>query len=186
VVCPPTATVAPFQLLDERRRRHHVGEHRVIEPDRVVVLLGRRRRQAVRQRNHVIALLVSGAHRRLHAAVRQEAPERNRRDAAPAQDEVEVRRGERVQAALALDDHVALLRRQHIDDLGAPFALHERRRVHYGLEDAVGVQRELAVAGHIRDRRVNDGRPGGAHGLDEPARVLQHAGALHDFLDRAM
>src|SRR5215211_4985998 len=39
----------------------------------------------------------------------QEAAGRDRRDAAAPQDEVEVSRGKRVQAALAFEDHVALL-----------------------------------------------------------------------------
>src|SRR5918999_5623595 len=175
-----------LELLGEVLRGHHLGEHRVVELDRVLVLLGRRRRDAVRQRDDVVALLVARAHGRLDAAVRQEAAERDRRDAAAAQEEVEVGRGERVKAALALDHHVALLRRERVDDLGAPIALYERSGVYDTLEDAVGVEGKLAVARYVGDRRVDDRRPGGSRGLHQPARVLQHPGALHDVADRVV
>src|SRR5215211_1307374 len=96
-----------LQFGAERLGGHHLGEHRIVELERVLVLLGGGRRDAVRERDHLVALLVAAAHRRLHAAVREEAAERDRRDAARAQDEVEVGRREGVEAALAFHDHVA-------------------------------------------------------------------------------
>jgi hypothetical protein len=115
------------------------------------VLLGGGRGHAVRERDHAEALLVAAAHRRLDAAVREEAAECDRLDAAGSQDEVEVGGGERVEAALALDDDVALLWRERVDDLGAPLALDERGRVDDALEDAVRVLGQLAVAGREGD-----------------------------------
>jgi hypothetical protein len=72
-------------------------------------------------------------------------------EVAATQSEVEVGGGERLEAALALDDDVALLWRERVDDLGAPLALDERGRVHDALEDAVGVLGQLAVAGREGD-----------------------------------
>jgi hypothetical protein len=150
------------------------------------VLLRGRRGDAVRERDHVVALLVAAPHRRLDAAVREEAAERDRRDSAGAEDEVEVGRRERVEAALPLGDDVALLRRERVDDLGAPLALDERARVDDALEDPVGLVGELAVARREGDRSVDYCGAGGPRRVDHAARVLEHPGLLHDATDSVM
>jgi ATP-binding cassette, subfamily B, bacterial len=180
------ARLAPRELRDYIGRAHRLGEHRVVVADRVLVLGDRRGRRAVGQRDHLVPVLVAGPHRRLHAAVGEETAENDRRDALAAQDEVEVRAGERVEAALALDEDVAVLRREFVDDGRAPAALHERAAVDDALEDAVRVPAELVVAGRERDRRVHDRHAGRAGGVDHPARVLQHVGLVHHLGDRAV
>ena len=70
-------------------------------------------------------MLVTRSHRRLDAAVGEKASEDDRLDALAAENEVEVGTGEGVQAALALDHDVALLRRQLVDEGCSPAALDE-------------------------------------------------------------
>src|SRR5665647_960838 len=98
-----------LQLGDELLRRHRLGEHRVVVGEGVLVLLDRGRSDAVAQGDHLVAVLIAAAHRRLDAAVGEEATEHERLDSLAAQDEIKVGAGESVQPPLALDDDVALL-----------------------------------------------------------------------------
>ena len=163
-----------------------MAEHREVEGERVVVLLLRRRRDAVGQRDHSVAVLVGGAHGRLDAAVGEEATDDHGVYALAAQDEVEVGAGEGVEAALALDDDVRLGRGQLVDDRCPPAALHERVAVDDALEDAVRVPGQLGVPGGEGDRRVHDRDAGGARPVDERNGVGEHPGLLHDPLDCAV
>src|SRR6476646_2450255 len=86
---------------------HRLAEHRVVAGGRDALLLAAGGGSTVGQRDHVVALLVGGAHGRLDAAVGQEAAQDHRLDLAAAQHEVEVGGRKRVQDALSLDDDVA-------------------------------------------------------------------------------
>src|ERR1700733_9226827 len=100
--------------------RHRLREHGIVLLDRGLLLFLADGRRAVLERDDVVALLVPGSHRRLDAAIGQESAECDGRYATAAQDEIEIGGGEAVQAPLALDDDVARLRLERIDDLRAP------------------------------------------------------------------
>ena len=68
-------------------------------------------------------------------------------------------------------DDVAVLRREVVDDGGAPGALDEGVAVDDALEDAVGVGADLVVALGERDRRVHDRDAGLPGRLDHLLRV---------------
>src|SRR5665647_2864809 len=165
---------------------HRLGEHRVVVRDRVRVLLRANAGDAVGERDDLVPTLVRRPHRRLDAAVREEARQRHGLDALAAQDEVEVRARERVEAALALEDDVAVGRCQVADDLRAPAALDEGVRVDDPLEDPVRVARDLVVAGRELDRRVDDRRASGSGRRDERLGVREHVRGVHDGLHRAV
>src|SRR6478752_6517183 len=131
------------KLADEVFRRRWLGEHREVVGERVVVLLGRGGCRAVGEGQHLVTALVARSHGRLDAAVGEKAAEDDRRDSLVAQDEIEIGAGEGVEAALALDHDVALLRRQLVHDGGAPAALHEALAVDDALEDPVVLGVEL-------------------------------------------
>src|ERR1700722_11386793 len=105
--------------------RHRLREHGIVLLDRGLLLFLADGRRTVLECDDVVALLVSGPHRRFDAAIGQESAERNGRYPPAAQDEIEIGGGEAVQAPLAFDDDVARLRLQRIDDLRAPGSLPE-------------------------------------------------------------
>src|ERR1700733_3555366 len=105
--------------------RHRLREHGIVLLDRGLLLFLADGRRAVLERDDVVALLVSGSHRRLDAAIGQESAERDGRYAAAAQDEIEVGGGEAAKAPLAFDDDVTRLRLQRVNDLRAPASLAE-------------------------------------------------------------
>ena len=90
--------------------RHRLREHGIVLLDRGPLLFLAYGRRAVLERDDVVALLVSGPHRRFDAAIGQESAERDGRYATASQDEIEIGGGEAVQAPLAFDDDVARLR----------------------------------------------------------------------------
>src|ERR1700689_2936532 len=103
--------------------RHRLREHGIILLDRGLLLFLADSRRAVLERDDVVALLVSGPHRRFDAAIGQEPAKRDGRYAAAAQDEIEICGGEAAQAPLAFDDDIARLRLQRVDNLRAPASL---------------------------------------------------------------
>lgn len=124
---------------------HRVREHRIRLLGGHALLLLAQRRCAILQRDDVVALLVSGSHRRLDTAVRQKAAECDGVDAAAAKNEIEVGAGKPTKAALSFDNDVARLGLERIDDLGTPAALAKRLAVDDALEDAVRLLAETPI-----------------------------------------
>jgi hypothetical protein len=161
---------------------HRPREHRVVLFARELLLRLAERRCAVLQRNDLVALLVSGSHGRLDAAVREESAECDRVDTAAAENKVEIRAGEAAQAALAFDNDIAGLRLEDVDDLRAPAALAERLAIDHALQNAIRLVAELAVAFDERDWRVHDRASGRARLFHRLDGVLQHVVLFHDAL----
>src|SRR5271170_3429745 len=120
---------------------HRSGEHGIVLLDRQTLLLLAERRRAILQGDDVVALLITAAHGRLDAAIGQESAERDRRDSPAPQDEIEVGGRESAETPLALDDDVAGLRLEDVDDLRAPAPLTKRPAVDHALEDSVDSRR---------------------------------------------
>src|SRR5271154_4112693 len=137
---------------------HRSGEHGIVLLDRQTLLVLAERRRAILQGDDVIALLIAAAHGRLDAAIGQESAERDRRDSPAPQDEIEVGGRESAQTALALDDDVAGLRLQDVDDLRAPAPLTKRPAVDHALEDSVGRRAQFMIIVRERDGCVHDRR----------------------------
>jgi hypothetical protein len=150
------------------------------------VLFGGRRGEAVVECDDLVAVLIAGAHRRLDAAVGEETAQDDGRDALATQDEVEVRAGNGVQAALALDHDVTVDRRELVDDRRSPRPLDERLPVDDALQDAVGVRRDLVVALGEGDRCMHHGDTGRASSVRDLARVREHSGVVHDLRHAAV
>ena len=147
-------------------------------------MFGRRRRGgAVGQRDDAVAVLVARSHRRLDAAVGEESGEDDRLDSLAAQNEIDVGAREGVEAALALDEDVALRRGEIVDDRGTPRALHEGVAVDDALEDSVRVPCQFAVARREGDGCVHDRHACGTGLVDECDGVGQHPRRVHDLGD---
>src|ERR1700733_16088738 len=125
--------------------RHRLRKHGIVLLDRGLLLFLADGRRAVLEGDDVVALLVSGSHRRLDAAIGEKPAERDGRYPAAAQDEIEVGGSEAVEAPLAFDDNIARLRLQRMDDRCAPGSLAERFAVDYALEDAIRRRTQLMV-----------------------------------------
>src|ERR1700733_9990840 len=117
--------LAALQARQELVMRHRLREHKIVLLDRSLLLFLADGRRAVLERDDVVALLVSGSHRRFDAAIGQESAERDGRNATAAQDEIKMGGSEAVEAPLAFDDNIARLRLQHVDDRRAPSSLTE-------------------------------------------------------------
>ena len=89
-------------LLEELLARHRRREHAERAFRGAPVALGGRRRAAIRERDRVETFFVSRAHRRLHAAVREEAAKHDRLDLLLHERGLEVRAREAVEEKRAL------------------------------------------------------------------------------------
>src|ERR1700728_1000903 len=124
---------------------HRAREHPEIVGQRHVLRLLAKRGCAVFQRHDVESAFIGTSHRRLDAAVRQEASQRHSSYSLAAQDEIEIGRGKGIKAAFSLDNDILGMWREGVNDGRAPRTFAKGLLVDYTLQNSVRGTGQLAI-----------------------------------------
>jgi len=120
----------PFDFLQKRIVLHRARKHRIILLDGQALLFVTQGRRAVLKGDYIEAFFIAGSHGGLNTTIREKATQRNGSDPSTAEDKIQVRTGERIQPAFALNDNILRCWCQLLYNLRSPGALTERLALH--------------------------------------------------------